>query len=55
MIPVPRGCAIIAALMMLVCGIVFLFGWHKGGEDLSGGGVAFILVALLSLYRLFGK
>lgn len=55
MIPVPRGCAIIAAVMMLFNGIIFLFGWHKGGEDLSGGGAVFTLLALASLYVLFKR
>lgn len=51
----PRGCSIIAMFVLLINGIIMAFGWHKGGEDLSGGGVAFIVIALLSLYVLLTK
>lgn len=42
-------------MMMLFTGVIFLFGWHKGGEDLSSGGAVFTLIALASLYALFKR
>lgn len=55
LLTMPRGCVIIGVCMAFFVGVVFLFGLHKGNEDLTGGGVMYIIIGLLGLYGLFGS
>ena len=51
----PWGCSFAAAIMALFTGVIFMFGWHRGNEDLTGAGIFWTIIAVVWIKYLLGR